>query len=181
MSQSRASALGKFAVIWGLGGFLAMLAWAIARLIPIATDSASVSWTVWQHATFYINVFFMAWVEGYRGFQLKFSPRFAARAAGIAGHATPAQALLAPLLFMSFFHAPPRRILGAILLTLGIIVIVIVYRQLPQPWRGILDAGVVVGLSWGFVATFLLTLRALRYGTTVDPEFYPLAAAAATG
>ena len=27
--------------------------------------------------------------------------------------------------------------------------------MIPQPWRGVLDFGVIVGLSWGIIATVI--------------------------
>jgi hypothetical protein len=62
-------------------------------------------------------------------------------------------------------------VISAFALTAGVVAIVLVYRALPQPWRGILDAGVVVGLLWGLVATLLHVGRSLREGPAVDPEF----------
>lgn len=112
----------------------------------------------------------MAWYEGYRGFQLQFSPRFAARAAALYKRATPGQALLAPFILMCFLQAPRRRLIVAYLLAVGVAVLVALYRTLPQPWRGILDAGVVVGLAWGIIATLWVTFYALRFGTVVDAE-----------
>ncbi len=47
-------------------------------------------------------------------------------------------------------------------LTLGIIVLILLVRLLPQPWRGILDAGVIVGLVWGFVALLIFAVQGLR-------------------
>ena len=38
----------------------------------------------------------------------------------------------------------------------------VIVHRLDQPWRGILDAGVVVGLSWGTIATLALSVRAWR-------------------
>ena len=38
-------------------------------------------------------------------------------------------------------------------LDFGIVGLIVLIRKLDQPWRGIVDAGVVVGLGWGLVAT----------------------------
>ena len=52
-----------------------------------------------------------------------------------------------------------------------LLLLVIVVHQLPQPWRGIVDAGVVLGLAWGLVSFLVLSARALRAGVyPVDPE-----------
>ena len=53
----------------------------------------------------------------------------------------------------------------AIRLTIAIVILIIVFHQLDQPWRGLLDAGVVVGLSWGIVTIVTSTIKAF----TVTP------------
>jgi hypothetical protein len=49
---------------------------------------------------------------------------------------------------------------------------VVIARQFPQPWRGILDAGVVTGLSLGIVSILYFLLNSLRTPgfITVSPE-----------
>ena len=42
------------------------------------------------------------------------------------------------------------------------LIAVLVVRQLPQPWRGIVDGGVVVGLSWGTLAIFANVIQVFR-------------------
>ena len=42
---------------------------------------------------------------------------------------------------MVFFDAPPKRKRIAYGLTLMVIVLILLVEQLPQPWRGIVDAG----------------------------------------
>ena len=123
-----------------------------------------------HYIAFAANVIVMAWFEGYRAFQRRYAPRFAARVQALYRSATPLQALLAPAVCMGFLQGSRRRVITAWLLTCGIVAIVLVYRALPQPWRGILDAGVVVGLVWGLAATLHAVVRALRHGPSVDPE-----------
>jgi hypothetical protein len=163
--------LGTVALVWGVGGFTLLLAFAVWRLAQLAAASLAFDWHAAHWALFAGNLLFMAWVEGYRGFQQSYSPRLAARAHHLYRHATALQTLLAPLVCMGFLHAPRRRVISAFALTAGVVAIVLVYRALPQPWRGILDAGVVVGLLWGMVATLVHVGRSLREGPAVDPEF----------
>ena len=51
--------------------------------------------------------------------------------------------------------------LVARLLVLGIVGLVMAVRLLPQPWRGIVDAGVVVGLAIGITSIVHYTVVAL--------------------
>ena len=39
-----------------------------------------------------------------------------------------------------------------LLLTVMIIVLVMIVSKFSQPWRGIVDAGVVIGLLWGLAS-----------------------------
>jgi len=158
---------------WGVGGFVLMLLLGIARLGVVALDSLAWTWHAGHWTAFVINVLFMAWCEGYRGFQCSYSPRFAARAHHLLHHATLAQAWLAPLVCMGFIDAPRRRVIGAWLLTVAIVAVVLIYRALPQPWRGILDAGVVVGLLWGAAATLYWVRRYFSVTPDVDAEMSP--------
>jgi hypothetical protein len=164
------SPAGAFAVTWGVGGFVLLLGFALWRLTPMALESFDHPWG-WPHITVFVfNLAAMAWFEGYQGFQKAYSPRFAARCRQWARMAGWPQALVAPLVCMGFLHAPRRRIVATWLLTAGIVGVVLLYRQLPQPWRGILDAGVVLGLAWGLAATLVHVALAFRDGPRVDPE-----------
>ena len=61
---------------------------------------------------------------------------------------------------MGFFNAPKRRIISSTLLSTMIIIFVLVFKYIPQPWRGIFDAGVVLGLIWGLIATAICCYQA---------------------
>lgn len=104
---------------------------------------------------------FMAVGEGYRGFQKRFSPRTAARVRYLRDHPSGIRTLLAPFFCMGYFHARKKTQITAICLTLGIVLLVILVSFSPQPWRGIIDFGVLVGLAWGWISFLLYTLQAL--------------------
>jgi hypothetical protein len=53
---------------------------------------------------------------------------------------------------MGYIYATRKRKLFSIGLTVMIICFILIARLLPQPWRGIIDAGVVVGLAIGIVS-----------------------------
>ena len=140
-----------------------LLCSAIYRLAPYAIDLFSYE-LLWQHwAALIVNLLFMAYAEGYRGFQERFSPRVAARARYLKNHPRFIHALLAPFFCMAFFHAPRRRKITSIVLTVGIICLVILVRMLPQPWRGIVDIGVVVGLLWGLISLLAYSFQAFTH------------------
>jgi len=166
--------LGTFAALWGLAGVSIIIGSAVYRLTPLAVDAFAYA-LLWYHwAALALIVLFMAYSEGYRAFQQGFSPRVAARARYLRQNPRALHAVLAPLFCMGFFYATTRRKITSISVTLGIIVLVVLVRLLPQPWRGIVDAGVVVGLVWGLAALFVfsflaLTSKAFHYSPEV-PE-----------
>lgn len=162
---------GRLAAFWGVAGFVWILLDAILRLGVVAYQGLSPGLNAGEWATLVLFVLFMAYSEGYRGFQLSFSPRTAARAYYLYRHPDWLAGLLAPLFCMGFFRATRRPLLVAWVGTVLIVSIILWLRTVAQPWRGIVDAGVVVGLSWG-LTTFLWNVRqAFRNGDyPVDPE-----------
>ena len=157
--------MGMVRALWGLTGVILLLGSAVYRLTPRAVKAWSYEFC-WQHWIFFAFVMlFMAYAEGYRAFQLGFSPRVAARARYLKTHRNALHAVLAPLFCMGYFHAPKRRRITSISVTAGIIVLIVLVSLLPQPWRGIVDAGVVVGLAWGLITLILFGLQALGSGS----------------
>ena len=57
--------------------------------------------------------------------------------------------------------APVRDMFAAVFF-FAVVGFVVLLRFTPQPWRGIVDAGVVVGLSWGVVTILVYWTRAAR-------------------
>lgn len=147
-------------------GFFLLLGFAIYRLALATLPAFDYSLSLLQWSLLLGNIGFMAYSEGYKGFQLHYSPRFAARLRHLYLQPSLIKALLAPLFCMGYFAATTKRLRVTYILTVMIIALVIVFRLLPQPWRGILDAGVVVGLSWGIIATIYWCYRGLT-----DPQF----------
>ncbi len=75
---------------------------------------------------------------------------------------------------MGLVHATRRRLVVSWTIVVGIVGIVIVVRMLEQPWRGIVDAGVVVGLAWGVLSIVYYTARAFAGRTMpVAPDLPP--------
>ena len=145
---------------WGIGGVLCLLLFAIYRLTPIAFELESSVLNGLQWFALLACVFAMAYAEGYRGFHKAFAPRVVVRANYLKQHPRILHVILAPLFCMGFIHATPRRRLVSISVSTMVICLILIVRLLPQPWRGIVDAGVVVGLFLGIcsIVFFLLQL-----------------------
>lgn len=161
--------LGIIGVVWGLTGVVSMLGYAIVRLFPVtvAVFEEPLQWYHWVCMISFIGL--MAYSEGYRGFQLAFSPRVAARLRYLYDHPRPRHVLLSPLFCMGYFYIQRRRRIAIYMLTTGIIAIILAVKFLSQPWRGIVDAGVLVGLTWGLVTVLVCTQQA--FSTTPAKPF----------
>ncbi len=161
--------MGIFGAIWGLTGVILLLGSAVFRLAPLAVEAYSYEFSWYHWLSLFFIIFFMAYAEGYKGFQKGFSPRVASRALYLKNNPRLLHVLFAPFFCMGFFHASRRRKITSVSVTSGIIVLIVLVRFLAQPWRGIIDAGVVLGLAWG-----LLSLIAFVFQAFGSKEFaYP--------
>ena len=136
---------------------------AIYRLSIYAIGAFSFNFGLFEWSILTMWSIFMIFTEGYRGFQKNFSPRVVARAQYLARHGTVLEIILAPLFCIGYFKAPVRRMIAMYSLTLGIIVLIVIIHLLAvQPWRGILDSGVVLGLTYGFISMVFYVIRAFK-------------------
>lgn len=160
MTKRDTRVLGYLAAVWGITGIGLLLGSAIYRLSSIGwqTFSYQLDWYHWLAMA--VCVAFMGFAEGYRGFQQAWSPRVAARILYLSKNVSPLRLLFAPLFCMGFFSIVRKRMIVTYCLTLGIIGMVLLVHQLEQPWRGIIDLGVVTGLIWGVTSLILFTLQA---------------------
>lgn len=153
--------LGRLGFFWGLVGVALVLGYAIVRLAQIGFDSFSYGYEWYHWIILLASIVFMAYSEGYKGFQKSYSPRLAARILYLRDNPSLIYTVLSPLFGMGLFHTTRRRLIGTYVLLFMIVVFIIVAHQLPQPWRGILDLGVVVGLTWGLVSILVYSWLAL--------------------
>jgi hypothetical protein len=157
----RFSAIGWFGFVWGVGGVIAMLVWAVVRLIPRALDPIEQGMSPLETIAYVVSVLFIGYTEGYRGFQKQFSPRVVVRALHVARDPRALDLILSPLFVMGHFRATRYRLAVSWGITVGVVLLVVAVRFLDQPWRGIVDGGVVIGLSWGAISIAAFTVRAL--------------------
>jgi hypothetical protein len=148
---------------WGVLGVALLLCRALYQLTPLALEpivSSSLGLPHWLLLLAWVG--FNAYAEGYVGFHRKFSPRVVGRALYLGRNPTLFRVLFAAPYCIGLFHAPRKTMITSWTLVLVIAVVVFGVRHLPQPWRGIIDAGVVVGLGIGLVslvAQFLVALN----------------------
>jgi hypothetical protein len=147
---------------WGVFGVALLLGRAAARLAVYAVEPIREhSLTPLQMAIYGTWATIGLYFEGYRAFQKRFCPRVAARALHLGEHRNALHVALAPLFCMGFFHANRRTKALAWGTTMMIVCFIAVLRHVPQPWRGIVDGGVVPPLVWGAVAVIVLYVRGL--------------------
>jgi len=163
--------MGAIGAIWGVAGLSLIFGSALYRLYPYAQELCGMTFAWYHWLALVLSLLFMGYAEGYKGFHLKFSPRCAARALYLKKNPTPARVVFAPFFCMGYFHATRRRKMVAYSLTAMIILLIVLVRQLSQPWRGIVDAGVLLGLGWGLVSIWIFALQAfVGKGFVVSPE-----------
>lgn len=163
--------IGNIAAIWGVVGACTVLGFAVMRMARQVSEGFEYPLGVAHYAVMIPWLFFMLYSEGYKGFQKGYSPRVAARAHYLRDHSTLVRAVLAPFFCMGFFHSTKKRKIVICCLLLGVTALVMLFQFIPQPWRGVLDLGVVLGLSWGIVATLVFFLK-YWFGdaSNADPE-----------
>ncbi len=163
--------LGSIAAIWGVAGACAILGFAIMRMLGHVREGFQQPLELVHYAVMIPWLFFMLYSEGYKGFQKGYSPRVAARANYLREHSTPIRAIFAPIFCMGFFHSTKKRKIVIWILLTGITLLVVLFQYIPQPWRGVLDLGVVLGLSWGVIATLVFFFKYwFGDGSDADPE-----------
>lgn len=156
--------LGTIVALWGIGGVLLLFGQAILRLGARALEAYAMPLGPLEVGVSLGWAALNAYAEGYRAFQLRFSPRVVARALQLARNPRPLFVVFAPLYCMAFFHATRRARVVAWATTLMVVCFIALLRHVPQPWRGIVDGGVVIALAWGALAIIGFFLRALLFG-----------------
>jgi len=168
------------ASFWAAGGFVAILGKSIKRILPIALEPFNTLAPVlskFQLGSYIAMCLMFAYAEGYKGFQLKFSPLVVARAQTLKPfQGTPIHhVLLGPFYAMGLFHATKKRRIVSWSISTGVALIVAMVKKFPYPWRNIIDAGVIVGLSWGSVSILAIWFKTVIFGqdSGFDPALPP--------
>jgi len=167
------TALGWLIFAWGVGGVSLVLLNPIVRLSALPIETVANGLTAVQWAIAVVWVVFMMYSEAYRGFHKQFAPRVAVRALAVAAEPRPHLVLLAPFVCMGLLHATKKRKIVAWSLLTGIVILVVMVRQLPAPWRGIVDMGVVLGLAGGLGSVLWFGARAFAGHPPAVPADWP--------
>jgi hypothetical protein len=159
----------KLLAAWGVAWVSLLLGQAIWRLAPLALEPWTQDLMTTGQKGIYIGwLVANAYLEGYRGFQLRFSPRVVARAIYLGQNPRPLWVILALPFCMSLFHSTRRQMTVSWVFIGALVLLIWWVRSLPQPWRGIIDGGVVLGLVWGLGVIWWLLARYLA-GAKIPP------------
>ena len=152
----RQSLLGS----WGVLQVVTILGNAIKRLIPIALQPFQRQDLLLHHWITLISwVLVMGYTEGYKAFHLKFSPLVVKRAFKIADNASFLNIVIAGPFSMGLFGATKKRMIISWSISVGVLVLVKLVKELPYPWRSIVVSGVVVGLGIGTLSILYHTFK----------------------
>jgi len=164
----------KLVATWGIAWVSLLLGRAILRLTPFALEPWTEDLMTTSQKGIYIGwLVANAYLEGYRGFQLKFSPRVVSRAVYLGQNPRPLWLILALPFCISLFHSTRRQMTVSWAFIGALVLLIWWVRSLPQPWRGIIDGGVVLGLVWGLGVIWWLFVRYLAGGGSPPPADIP--------
>jgi hypothetical protein len=165
---SQSSPFRTAVYVWATVGTFILLAQGLVKLVPWAIEALVGPLTTLESSVLWLFVLLNLYLEGYRGFQLRFVPRVVSRALYLAKmrDADRWSLVLAPFFAMGFFRATRRAKLAAWTVSGLVTLAIVVVRHLPPPWRGIVDAGVVAGLGYGTVS---FVHQAIACGLTGRP------------
>lgn len=161
-----------FGSVWGSLGVVYVLVKSIRRVLPIALEPFSSTTTMvltpFQWSMYAMTCLFFAYVEGYKGFHLKFSPLVVKRSFTLSlgsKQGSLINYLLAPIYSMGLIHATKKRLITSWSVSLGVAAIVAIVKRLPGVWRCILDGGVIVGLSVGSLSILYYFIKSWATGS----------------
>lgn len=140
---------------WAVLGVVLLIGQALWRLMPFAWEAVSGSLSTFQWSVCIGWVVVNAYSEGYKGFHKKFSPKVTRRAMNLAKGPSWLRVVFAAPYSMGLFAADRRTKTVGWAVVLLIVAAILLVRRLDQPWRGIIDAGVVVGLVLGLLSLFV--------------------------
>jgi hypothetical protein len=160
---------------WAILGVLILLGQGLAKLVPVAGQAVFGPLSFGERTVLWLFVAANFYLEGYRGFQLRFVPRVVSRAHHLATTPRPRTwtLLLAPLFAMGYFHAKRRALVSAWIVSALIVLAIVAVRHLPHPWRGIVDAGVVAGLGYGTLVFVYQAILCAITGTVLADADLP--------
>lgn len=155
--------------LWAVIALSAALLEAIYRLGARAASVIFAGLSAQQWVWLLVIVALFVWAEGVRALHGRFVPGVLERLPVLSPF--PLAIVLAPFEALGLLKAPAKTRLRALATVAAIVAAVLVVRQLPEPWRAMIDAGVAVALSVGVVSLLVRSLSQTRQSDAVPaPE-----------
>ncbi|MCH8247456.1 MAG: hypothetical protein IH951_13770 [Bacteroidetes bacterium] len=149
---------------WAVGGFLLLLGHGIFRLTPTATAAAFGPLTVAESIGLAASILLLAIGEGYYAIHRFFVPRFVGRLARLLETRNILRSILAPFVclgLLPFDRVDSRNVVRGWSMVTAILLMIILVRGFPDPWRGIIHVGVVMALVIGAVSILVRSIFAV--------------------
>lgn len=158
-----------FVSFYATFGTVRFLSNSVKKMTPYAIEPLhDESLPMTQLYIYIIVIILFSYFEGYKSFQCTFSPLVVSRSFSL-HNKTLMYKILGPIYAMGFIHATTRRKLTTWFVTIMIIFISFLVKNISYPWRNIVNAGVVAGMTWGCLCMIFGWFRVLNGGTNVDP------------
>ena len=152
----------KLIFIYSTGGVVAIFSSAIYRLYPHVQESMSYEFSALNWIVLAVYLLVMIVGKGYFALHRGFVPRVIDRSELLIENGKLIDKILAPLYCMGFFKAPRKRMIISYVMIFIIVSFIVSASKISQPWRGIIDLGVIVGLSLGILSLLFLGFNKLR-------------------
>jgi len=152
----------KLYKIYSIGGIIAIFSSAIFRLYPHVKEGFSYQFSTLNWIVMIAYLIIMIVGKGYFALYRSFVPRVINRSKILIAEGKLLDRLLAPLYCMGFFKAPIKRLIISYAMLSFIITFISSASRISQPWRGIIDLGVIVGLSIGIISLLFLGIKELK-------------------
>lgn len=140
----------RLAAGWAVLGVTAMFVEAIWRLSMRALHTLDAGLSVAEWTAFGTMLAIFGYYEGFRALHLRFVPALVHRAFSIGPGRS--AAVLAPFTALALVNVPKASLRHGWLAVALIVAAVLIVRQFPEPWRGIIDGAVAFALSIGLVS-----------------------------
>ncbi len=149
----------KLLSFYSIGGVIFIFSSAIYRLLPHVLEGLTTEFETYHWIVLISFLIIMIVGKGIFAMHRGFVPRVISRSEILISEGKLLDRLLAPLFCMGFFKAPKKRMIISYTMLVLIITFIISASKIAQPWRGIIDLGVVIGLSMGIVSLVILSIR----------------------
>lgn len=158
MSERR---LGAMVSGWALLGVAAVLAWAVYRLGGRGLDVIQGGLDGFQWFALVLLTVGFVYTEGVLTLDRKWVPTVVERARRLREQNVVFW-ILAPLYGLALVGTERKELLRGWLGTAAIVIMVLIVRAFPAPWRGIVDFAVAAALLWGVLAILRSVPAAVR-------------------